>query len=77
MIPNDQVLGGDLAGMGVSGQLVTLMGVIAILLPPAAVIMEFIPGVGFPLALTYAPTFVIGGILLFVIGTALRVYTTY
>ncbi len=76
-LPNDQVIGHGPARMGMFGQIVTLCGVIAIVLPPIALVLELFPGVGFPVALVYAPTFVLGGIILFVVGTVLRVYTTY
>ncbi len=58
-------------------RLVTFAGIVAIFLPAIAAVLTLVPGQGFPLALTRAPTFVIGGIVLFVVGTIMRVYTAY
>lgn len=62
--------------MGWIGEAVTVGGVGCIVLPILAGISRLVGGPGLSIALTYAPTFVIGGILLFVIGTIIRLYTS-
>lgn len=63
--------------MGWIGPAVTVAGVACILLPVIAGMSSVIGGPELPVAITYAPTFVIGGLLLFVSGTAMRAYTDW
>lgn len=56
------------------GRALTGVGVLAILLPLLAGLFRIVGGPDVGVALEYAPSFVIGGLLLFVVGTALRVY---
>lgn len=56
------------------GILATAGGVLAVVLPILAGISRLVGGPELAIALEYAPTFVLGGIVLFVVGTGLRVY---
>ena len=53
------------------GQLLTVAGVASILFPLIGLVAD-LSGRSVPYAIAYAPTFVLGGILLFVIGIAIR-----
>lgn len=56
------------------GILVTVAGLFAVGLPILAGVSALFGGPRITIALEYAPTFVLGGIVLFVIGTGLRVW---
>lgn len=61
--------------MNVVGQILTAVGVLCILLPILGVILDF-TGTTLPYVIEYAPTFVLGGIVLFVVGVAIRTFAS-
>lgn len=56
------------------GRLVTIAGVVLILLPIVAFGLSLL-GREFSTPLTFAPTFILGGIVVFVIGIAIQTLT--
>lgn len=61
--------------MGLLGNAITAGGIICILLPIVAGISRLVSGPDLAVAIDYAPTFVLGGIFFFVLGTGIRIYT--
>ena len=53
------------------GRVLTVAGILCIILPIIGG-LAYLAGTELPYVVSYAPTFVLGGILLFVIGIALR-----
>lgn len=58
------------------GYALSAAGIGLVLLPVLAGISSLLSGPALALPLTYAPTFVLAGILAFVVGVALRVYAS-
>lgn len=59
--------------MALLGRSVTVVGVLLIVAPLIGVALSFVD-IGVPMVVEYAPSFILGGIFVFVVGIALQTF---